>query len=172
MFRGDLFDRPFGSLFRDIEREMADFDRRFEQMRNLALKQGQGSKPLVYGWTMHVGPDGVPHVQHFGNTGETEALEEGWREPFVTSFVDEDKDLVRITAELPGVDKDTIEVEAYDHALRIQATGEDRRYRTEVPVDPALDTATADASYNNGILEVTVQLAESLKPKGTKVDVR
>ncbi len=173
MFGRTPFGSSFGDLFRDVEKEFDRMDRRFEQLREAAKKQHKGDGPMVYGWTMNIGPDGVPRIQRFGNVGDSEGeLEEGWREPFVTSFLDEDKNLVRFTAELPGVQKENIDIEAFDSGLKLEATGTDRRYKTTVPVDHLLDPATADASYNNGILEVAIELAEPIKPEGKKVDVR
>lgn len=173
MFGRNPFGSPFNSLFRDVEEEFDRMDRRFEQLREAAKNQRNGEGPMVYGWTMNIGPDGVPRIQRFGNVGESEGeLEQGWREPFVTSFLDEEKNLVRFTAELPGIKKEDIDIEAFDDGLKLEATGTDRRYRTQVPVDHLLDPDTAHASYNNGILEVTVELAEPIKPQGKKVDVR
>lgn len=168
----------FGDIFRQMEQEMADFERRFDQMLEASRESDTGSTgqqrgPYVYGWTVQVGPDGVPRVRQFGNTEQVAGtLEEGWREPFVTQFFDEDKSVIRLTAELPGIQKENIDVKTFPDGVTIEATGEDRKYRTEVPVERELDPETADASYNNGILEVTIQLAEHERREGRSVDIR
>lgn len=175
MFGTSPFGRRFGSLFREMEEEMADVERRMNRMLRSAKETSNGGSsegPFVYGWTVNVGPDGVPRVRKFGNVEELSEGEEDWREPFVTSVFDEEKDVIRVTAELPGVTKETIDIETFDDGIRLEALGEDRKYRTELPIDREIDPETAEARYNNGILEITVGLADSEKPEGHKVDVR
>lgn len=175
MFGTSPLGRRFGSLFREFEEEMADMERRMDRMLRHAQESSEtdpSSGPLVYGWTLNIGPEGEPTFRRFGNVEEISEGAEEWREPFVTSLLDEDKNVVRITAELPGVDKDNIDVETFESGLRLEAHGEERKYRTEVPTDVELDPETAQARYNNGILEITVGLAEDEKAEGHSVDVR
>lgn len=174
MLGSSIFDRPFGSLFREIDEEMAAMERQVGRLLRANWPSGGVlSQPIVWGYTVQTGPDGVPRVQQFGNANVgQQALEEGWREPFTTSVVDAENNVVRITAELPGVTKDQVRVEALPHAVRIEAEGSERKYRTEVPCEPELEPGSAEAEYNNGILGVTVRLAKPIKPKGTRVKVR
>lgn len=175
MWRNSIFDRPFGSLFREMEEEMADMERRMDRLLRQATNEGNGrtGRPYVWGYSVNVGPDGVPRVQQFGNVGqEQKQLEEGWREPFCTTVVDDEQDVVRVTAELPGVTKDDIDVETLADRVRIEAKGTPWNYRADVPIRGVqLDTESAKARYNNGILELTIQLAEPIRPKGKKVKV-
>lgn len=169
-----IFDRPFGSLFREIDEEMAAMERQVGRLLRANWPSGGVlSQPIVWGYSVNVGPDGVPHVQQFGNAGVgQQALEEGWREPFTTSVVDAENNVVRITAELPGITKDQLSVEVLPQSVRIEANGTERKYRTEVPCNVELEANSAEADYNNGILGITVRLAKPLKPKGHKVKVR
>lgn len=174
MFGTSPFGRRFGSLFREMEEEMADMERRMNRLLRSAQETSNGGSsegPLVYGWTVNVGPDGVPRVRKFGNVEELSEGEEDWREPFVTSVFDEEKNVIRVTAELPGVTKENIDIETFDDGIKLEAVGEDRKYRTELPIDREIDPETAEARYNNGILEVTVGLADSETREGHKVDV-
>lgn len=167
--------RPFGSLFRELEDDMAEMERRLDALlRNAVnLPDGETPQPIVYGWTLQMGPDGVPRVTQFGNTGQTPAqLQEGWREPFVTSVVDTENNQVRLTCELPGVDKDKIKVETLPNQVVIEAEGPERKYRKVLPSAVELNPDSADASYNNGILELTIKLAKPIRPKGKTVKVR
>lgn len=174
MFGTSPFGRRFGSLFREVEQEFEDMERRMNRM--LQEAQGttsEGRGPLMYGWTLNVGPDGVPRIRRFGNVEEaTEGGEEGWREPFVTSVFDEEKNVIRVTAELPGVTKETIDVQTFEDGLRLEATGEERRYRADLPIEHEIDPETAEARYNNGILEITVGLSEDHERQGHTVNVR
>ncbi len=175
MFGTSPFGRRFGSLFRELEEEMEDMERRMDRMLQDARKSPEATTrgPLMYGWTLNVGPDGVPRIRRFGNLEETTTEgDEGWREPFVTSVFDEDKNVIRVTAELPGVTKDNIDVKTFDDGLQLEALGEDRKYRANLPIEREINPETADAHYNNGILEITVELAEDHERDGHTVSVR
>ena len=87
----------------------AHMDRMMEQMLN-----GPASfdmEPRVYGVSVHIGPDGQPHVQEYGNfkppVPEPEAAPYS-REPLMD--IVEEKDKVRVIMELPGVRNDDITV--------------------------------------------------------------
>ena len=55
----------------DFERDIEDMHERMDKIFKQAVdgkleKPGKGG-PFVYGFSMRTGPDGVPHVQEFGN---------------------------------------------------------------------------------------------------------
>lgn len=165
------FGRLFGSLWRDMESEFAEMERRMDHLMHEGLR-GHVRPPLVWGYTMQVSPDGRTRFQPFGNISQGDkALEDGWREPFTTTVLDEENNLVRLTVELPGIDKDHIDVETLTDRVRISAEGEPWKYRTEVPVKVELDPDGARASYNNGILELTLPLAKPVRPQGRKLAI-
>lgn len=169
-------DRPlgrlFGGLWRDIEDEFADMERRMDQLWREA-SGGTVRPPLVWGYTLQVGPDGETRFRPFGNVSQTsKALEDGWREPFCTTVLDEENNVLRVTAELPGIDKKDIEVETLPDRIRIEATGSPWKYRAEIPVNVELNPDGGDARYNNGILELSVPLATPAKPQGKKLKIR
>jgi HSP20 family protein len=91
----------------------------------------------------------------------------------------EDKDNTYVRAELPGVNRDAISVEIVDGSLSIQASrkgksgdGENTASLNRVVTIP--DEVQADkvsASYENGILTVTLPRKEEAKPKKITVSV-
>jgi HSP20 family protein len=107
-------------------------------------------------------------------------------EPPVVDFYDEKDDLV-VKAELPGMEKQDIEVNVTDHTLTIKgekkkaAEIEEENYyqseryfgsfhrRLELPSD--VQAEKAKASFKNGILEVRLPKTEVAKPKEIKVAV-
>lgn len=148
-----------------------EFERQFEEMNELMNRviQSTGKEPLVYGFSLQVGPDGIPHIERFGNVTPMDAGA-GVREPFTSSIVDEENNELRITAEMPGIQKEEIQVNATEDEVTINADGErkySKKLKTACPVDPD----SAKAKYNNGILEVTFKLKEPLKPKGKKITI-
>lgn len=170
-----MFDRR-GNIWDDFDREFQEMDRMMDrmlaQLRRTDWSHVPTGQPVYYGVSVDVGPDGVPRVQQFGNvTPQQGLLESGVREPFVTSFMDDENDQLRVTAEMPGVDKKSIKVEVQDDALVLRAEGEDRKYEKMLRLTAPVDADSAKARYNNGVLEVTLDLKKPAKPKGRDVKV-
>mgnify|MGYP000734069888 CR=1 FL=1 len=127
--------------------------------------------PLVYGYMVSVGPDGKPVVREFGNfkptpMGMVRPVEE--REPLV-DVIAGDK-VVQVVAELPGVEKDDIKLEATEDELMITAESERRKYRKVVKLPFKVDPKQAKATYKNGVLEVTLNRLEE-RPRGERIRV-
>lgn len=172
---------PFANLdawLRQMGVDPADFRRMAEEMsRGLqdALRQmGDPSTPnksFVSGFSVKVGPDGKPQFNTFGNkpavapSGATAKGGPGKaglprivadeREP-LTDVIEGAKE-VAITMELPGVEKKDINVHMTDDELEISVDNERRKYHKRVKLPAKVDPKTTKATYNNGILDVTVQ---------------
>ncbi len=159
------------SFFEDFEREIEEMNELVNSMMHSA------GKPMVYGFSMQVGPDGVPHVERFGNMPQADKgmnfrePVQGVREPFTSSIIDEKKNELNITAEMPGIRKEDIELRATENELAIKAEGGERKYYTSVNTPCKVDPDSARAKYNNGILEVTLKLKEPAMPKGKTVKI-
>jgi HSP20 family protein len=130
--------------------------------------------PLVYGYSMTVGPDGRPKVREFGNiksptmgfanrpliSGETEPLAD------VTTT---DKD-VKVVVEMPGIEKKDIKINAHDNIVEVFTIDTaQRKYRKIIEVPSEADIETARSTYKNGILEIV--LNKKAKPKGKQINV-
>lgn len=167
--RGSIWDE-FDREFAEMERMM---DRMMQNMRQFDWSNMPANQPIYYGVSVDVGPDGVPRVQQFGNVrpGQQGALQSGVREPFVTTVLDEQAKKVRVTAEMPGIDKRDISLQVAEDALHIHAEGEDRRYEKTLRLQVPVDADSAKARYNNGILEVALDLKSPDKPKGKNVKI-
>ncbi|MEM2870393.1 MAG: archaeal heat shock protein Hsp20 [Thermoplasmata archaeon] len=190
----DPFEDPFFSFredfFRDFDEQLMRIRAYMNAMMEKALHGELGPEhsggPYVYGWSMRVGPDGVPHIQTFGNVrpgaiphrmlagGEGGAcpagtfMGPGVREPLTD--VCEDEKSVTITAEMPGIEKNDIELETGEDFMVIKVEKGPRRYYKEIRLPARVLPDTAKAKYNNGVLDITVQKAEAGK-KGTKVKI-
>jgi HSP20 family protein len=197
---------PF-SMARDFSGDWySDVPRQFEQMRRQMetmfdetkipkdlIKEYQTSEgtkvhevgPLVYGYSMTIGPDGRPRVKEFGNakslfgrrgisgpdattigkplaTGETEPL---------SDITTTDKE-VKVVVEMPGIDKKDIKISAYDNSVKIStANTAQRKYRSVIELPSEADAETVKSTYNNGILEITFKKKEQTKPKGKEIRV-
>lgn len=153
------------------------FDEDFEEMRERmdALMEGfmsgridaSASQPFVYGFSMRVGPDGKPHIEEFGNAPEAPGLEPT-REP-LTDIIEE-KDRIRVIVELPGVEKDDIQLHVEDHLLDISVDKEDRKFSKKLELPAPVDSDSAEASYKNGVLEVTLtKVAPKKRGRAVKI---
>jgi HSP20 family protein len=68
----------------------------------------------------------------------------------------ETSDQVRLVADLPGVDTDAIELKCDGEILTISATSVQREYDERVRLPARVDEHSAAATFNNGVLEVTI----------------
>ncbi|MFC4541094.1 Hsp20/alpha crystallin family protein [Halosolutus amylolyticus] len=74
--------------------------------------------------------------------------------------IHETDDEVRVVADLPGVEKDNIELECDGKTLTISAESSHRQYDERVSLPKRVNEHTAAATYNNGVLEVVFDPAE------------
>ena len=91
----------------------------------------------------------------------------------------EDKDNTYVRAELPGVSRDAISVEMVEGSLSIQASRKDKpadgegtvSFNRLVSIPDEVQSDKVTASYENGILTVTLPRKEESKPKKINVAV-
>ena len=142
----------------------SNFDEGFEEMRarmDMMMKQmltgqsGFAKEPIMYGVSMRVGPDGQPHIQEFGNVNRPVPAQEKRapsREPLTD--VIEENDSVRVIIELPGVQKDDVNVSAADVWLDVSVDTENRKFSKRIELPCAVRSEGAISSYKNGVLEI------------------
>jgi HSP20 family protein len=172
--------RPFRRFFRELDKAFEEMFKEFttfmpkELMKEQKLPNGSTIRtfgPVVYGYSLTVGPDGVPKVRTFGNVKPIgpipKAIES--REPLVD--VIQTPNEVRVTAELPGIEKKDINLQATESKLTISADTHGRKYFKEVELPARVDPKSADATYNNGILEVTLKKLKEFK-EGERISIR
>jgi len=151
----------------DFEREMRKFQRIINDMVRRMLKDFEEgaftTKPFVYGISFKIGPDGMPIIEDFGTVPGGERKEEGVREP-LTDVMEDEKNLY-ITIELPGVEKEDINMEVIDNKLVISVDTEGRKYYKEIPLPDSVDVDSAEAKYNNGVLDITMKKRAEEKRK-------
>ncbi len=162
-----FFDDEFDRLFKSMSRSFINLDDLFEDVRST----GSISGPFYYGYTMTAGPDGKPVVKEYGNVKPGLVPTSDTREPLVDTLVDDKEKLVRLIAEMPGVEKKDVKIVVDGKIVNIDAERGDKKYHVKVPIEHKVDENSVKASYKNGILEIIFkQLAEE-KPKGKTVEV-
>jgi len=181
---------PFPWLFEDMDRMVEEMFREMaesipkELTRERKLPDGSVVReygPFVYGYSMTIGPDRKPVIREFGNVRPSSrptpfgrprpALEpRSEREP-LTDIIEE-KDAIRVVAELPGVEKQDIKLHAAEKALTISVETPTRKYYKEVDLPSKVDAKSAKATYKNGVLEVTLKKEEEKRePKGERIGI-
>lgn len=155
----------------------SDIDRIFRRMGVLGgdIFEGfgegpSGSRPIYYGYTMTVGPDGRPIVQEFGSAGKGVVSGSGAREPVVDTIVDEKEKVVKLIAEMPGVEKADVKLVVDNQTVDISAEHGEKKYHARVPLSRKVDEDSAKATYTNGILQLVFGLVEE-RPAGKTVEV-
>jgi len=172
-FEFDEMFPDFGEIEKMFEEMMKDFD----NMKPVAMQPG---KPLVYGFSMRVGPDGRPHVEEFGNVSPKAPSKENKkvfsikqeREPLV-DVINGEKE-VTVIAELPGVDRKDLQLNAEKTSLHIGVTDPKRRFKKQLKLPSEVDVNSAKAKLKNGILEVvlTKKKLESAHSKEKRMEIK
>jgi len=167
--------RRFGSWFPDIDEMMREMEKMMQEAfrnveqyvpKNLVRerKMEDGSivremGPIVYGYSVKIGPDGKPVVRKFGNIDAFPNLlrggmaVKGEREPLVDVIKGEEE--IRVVAEVPGVAKEELKVTADENTVTIESLTGEQRYRKRIDLLETVDPKTAKSTYKNGILEVS-----------------
>jgi len=169
-------DEMFREFERMIEREMKELTSRIpkEYARERKLPDGTTVRewgPFVYGYSITIGPDGKPQIREFGNVQPTRfgpRIKEE-REPLVDVYTTNGE--VKVIAELPGVNKDDIQLHGTEDTLTISVDTPERQYYKEVKLPTKVDPKGAKTSYKNGVLEVTLPKKEKEKPKGEPIKI-
>ena len=197
-----LFDMDPFSAFEDMEKEMGGMFSQFQDIQTNAPKElvreyqtPDGAKvrevgPLVYGYSMTIGPDGKPKGREFGNVrspnqlglttnnnATTARMATAAKTPKVTAEreplfdVNTNDKEVKVVPELPGVKKEDIKISAYGEAVEVTANNAQRKYHKTIELPKEANTDTAKSTYHNGILEITFSKRENAKPKGREIKI-
>ena len=193
----DLLDTR--ELFADFDNIHEEMNRMFEVFNNLSknapkelvreyeTKQGDKVRevgPIVYGYSMTIGPDGKPHVREFGNiksARNTDLKKIGGkldqssqisseREPLVDVNTT-DKE-IKVVVEMPGIKKGDIKINVYDSRVEVTTSKDaERKYYKNIELPEQAEIETARSSYNNGILEITFDKKKVTKPSGREIKI-
>ena len=162
-----FFDSEFDRIFKRMSNSFFDIDDIFEEFKG----NGSESGPYYYGYTMTVGPDGKPVVKEYGNVKPGLLPTSDTREPLVDTIVDEKEKVVKLIAEMPGVEKTDVKIVVENKIVNLSAEHGDKKYHVKVPVQHKVDENSAKASYKNGVLQIIFKLIEDEKPKSKMVEV-
>lgn len=159
--RRNFFDEMFGiDSVHDID---GIFDR-LNRAMGMSL-ENSGQHPFIYGFSVIHRPGENPEIREFGNIPTFEQIETGdrryldTRKPLIDILETEDK--VHVIAEIPGIEKENILLNATDLILDIETIDGNPKYSERVELPVKVDPQSAKATYKNGVLEVTFKRLES-----------
>ena len=135
-----------------------------------------GDNPFVWGFSFSKGSGGKPVFNRFGTLPSEKIStpqadeDRGFREPMVDVL--EEPTTVRVIAELPGVDKDGIDLRATETRMILKAKGEkDRVYQKELQFPATIIPDSAKAKFKNGVLEIEFRRRAS-EPSSQKIPIQ
>ena len=157
------FDFGIGGLFKGIEK-LVDLAADLKEAGGEIKKEGEidlshlkeGMKG-VFGFSIKTAVGGKPIVEPFGNIKRTPKgpkVEEE-REPIIDVF--DEKEEIKVYAEMPGIDEEAIMVDLKGDILEVKAVSKDRKYHKEILLPAKVKPETLEKSYKNGILEIKIK---------------
>jgi HSP20 family protein len=165
----DFFKELFGN-----DKIRDDIQKMTEEMMKM-FSNAESGKPFVRGFNVQFGPDGKPRIEDFGNRsikspdGEPAISEE--REP-LTDIIEGDGE-VSVTVEIPGVEKEDINLNVTGDALEITVDNPKRKYHKRLDLPCDVKPKTTKATYKNGILDVVITRKDKKRPgEGYRINVK
>jgi len=152
-----------GGLFNGIEK-LVDLAADLKEAGGEIKKEGEidlshlkkGMKG-VFGFSVKTAVGGKPIVEPFGNIKKTPkgpTVEEE-REPITDVF--DEKEEIRVYAEMPGVTQEDVKLDLKGDILDILAQTDDRKYHKEILLPVKVKPKTLTRCYKNGILEISIK---------------
>lgn len=166
-------DDEFERIFDEMQKMFENIN--FKDLMDDMLRDGiEPNKRFIRGFSVNIGPDGKPKIQEFGNRpirspkGTSTISDE--REP-LTDIIEGDSDIA-ITIEIPGVEKDNIDLNVTEETLEIKVDAPERKYHKVVNLPNKVKTKSTKATYKNGILDIVLDKKDNKKGgSGYKVSI-
>ena len=162
---------PFDNLenyFNTLQRRMLNSMNQSQRDHTTTHQEG----PYFYGYSCQIGPDGVPHYKEYSNLPtQKNSLppQQTQHDPFV-DIQQTDTDIY-VTIELPGVEKEAIDLDITENILALTVNQPEHPYTKEIELPSEVLKRKTDATYNNGVLSITLKKRKS-KKNGTRINIK
>src|ERR687898_601418 len=182
--RTDTWFADFNGAIREIERMMQEALRNAEQqvpknlMKERKLEDGSTVRevgPVVYGYSVKIGQDGKPIVRKFGNVVSSPGFLGGGltvkeqREPLLDIITGSED--ITIVAELPGVNKEDLQLKADNKSLTLESVAGERQYQKKIDLPDEIEPNTSKSTYKNRILEVSFKRKSKNEDNGVTISI-
>jgi HSP20 family protein len=131
--------------------------------------------PIVYGYSVKIGQDGKPIVRKFGNVDSSPGFLGGGltvkeqREPLLDIITGSED--ITIVAELPGVNKEDLQLKADNKSLRLESVAGERQYQKKIDLPDEIEPNTGKSTYKNRILEVSFKRKSKNEDNGVTISI-
>lgn len=130
-------------------------------------------KPMVLGFSFRMNENGHPVIERFGNVKPAKTSFEMQKviEP-LTDIIEEEKEIV-ITAELPGISKQEINLRAENEkTIILQVNNDERPYYKRIELKNKVKKDSAKASFKNGVIEARFEKVENKEKENDKNQIK
>lgn len=164
-------ERMFEETIQNVERVPKDLVREYQSSTGAKVRE---VGPIVYGYSVTIGPDGKPQVREFGNVrprfGTAGRIPELTSEREPLSDVVTTNNEIKVVVEMPGIGKEDIKVNAFENKVEVSTSEKaERKYHKIVDLPDDADINSVKSSYKNGILEIT--FSKKARPKGKEIKI-
>jgi len=161
--------RNLRDVLDELDKYFEEFEKDIEETVRSSLSAARiPAKQFMAGFSLKVGPDGKPSVQFFGDN-PTDA--DGYRSPMSEQILDQKGGFLRVVVDMPGVEKNDIELDATEDTAVIRAERGNRKYKTEIRLKAEVEADSGKAEYKNGVLEILFSLRDKAKKGYRRVDI-
>lgn len=161
---------PFDDSFGFFDQEWERIREMMDRMTERTLRDKEGLEPFIYGFSVRTSPDGKPVFQRFGDViGPGENIGNGLsREP--VSDIIEREDTISVTVELPGIEKDDIDIDIDGRRMTVRVDTEHRRYQKVIDLPCGVEREAVKATFRNGVLDVNLRKTEESEPQRIRIE--
>ncbi|HZB74206.1 MAG TPA: archaeal heat shock protein Hsp20 [Nitrososphaeraceae archaeon] len=183
--------RRANSWFPDLDGAMREIERMLQEalrdteervpknvIRERKLEDGSTVReigPIVYGYSVKIGQDGKPIVRKFGNVDSSPGFLGGGltvkeqREPLLDIITGSED--ITIVAELPGVNKEDLQLKADNKSLTLESVAGERQYQKKIDLPDEIEPNTSKSTYKNRILEVSFKRKSKNEDNGVTISI-
>ncbi len=162
--------RPFDDSFGFFDEEFLRMSEMMDRLFNQATRDREDMEPFVYGFSVKTGPDGKPVFRRFGDSVRPgQDIENGLSREPLTDII-ERGDSVSVTIEMPGVEKEDIELDIKGREMTVKVDTPQRRYHKVIELPCRVDENSVKATFRNGILDVNLMKTEESKSRKIAIE--
>jgi HSP20 family protein len=161
---------PFDDDFGFFDEEFLGMSEMMDRLFNQAIREREDTDPIVYGFSVKTGPDGKPVFRRFGDSVRPgENISDGLSREPLTDII-ERGDTVSVTIEIPGVEREEIDLDIDGKKMTVKVDNPNRRYHKVIELPCGVDEESVKATFRNGVLDITLTKIEKSKSRKIKID--
>lgn len=170
--RKNLFD--FFKMNYEIDRIIREIEYMMNRMLNdIDYNWIKPGSSFIHGLNIYIKSDGRLHIEQFGHhplkKSDGESVFSDEQEP-LTDIIEE-KDNISVTVEIPGVEKEDINLNVTNQRLEIKVDTPNKKYFKQIDFPCDVLPKTTKATYKNGVLDIIIKRKEPKKDEGYKVKI-